>query len=96
MGGGAADREEVGDLVLGRRNPVYHRVPVDVGEELTSLAGEGAIQGQRSTIAVRTLFDLLQQHGGDRLLRAFQLALDRGWHGAEFVERVVQWQEVRA
>ena len=45
---------------------------------------------------VRTLFDLLQQHGGDRLLRAFQLALDRGWHGAEYVERIVQWPEVRA
>ena len=45
---------------------------------------------------VRTLFDLLQQHGGDRLLRAFQVALDRGWHGAEYIERVVQWPEVRA
>ena len=45
---------------------------------------------------VRTLFDLLQQHGGDYLLRAFQLALDRKWYGAEYVERVVQWPEVRA
>ena len=45
---------------------------------------------------VRALFDLLQQHGGVRLLRAFQVALDRGWHGAEYIERIVQWPEVRA
>ena len=45
---------------------------------------------------VRTLFDLLQQHGGSRLLRAFQVAHDRRWYGAEYVERVVQWPEVRA
>ena len=45
---------------------------------------------------VRRLFDLLQQRGGEHLLRAFQLAHDRGWYGAEYVERVVHWPEARA
>ena len=85
--------------VSGRRAQLYYQRQrlLDLGPVAETFLTE-LVHSRPRTWAwdVRTLFDLLQQHGGDRLLRAFQLALDRGWHGAEFVERVVQWPEMRA
>ena len=85
--------------VSGRRAQLYYQRQrlLDLGPPAEAFLTE-LVHSRPRTWAwdVRTLFDLLQQHGGDRLLRAFQFALDRGWHGAEFVERVVQWREVRA
>jgi len=52
---------------------------------------------------VRRLFDLLLEHGPERMAGAFQQALDRGWHGAELIEPlllrpwgVLKEKEIRA
>lgn len=39
---------------------------------------------------VEHLFRLLMQHGPERMTAAFQQALDRGWYGAEHVERLLR------
>ncbi|MGI0067411.1 MAG: IS21 family transposase [Thermoplasmata archaeon] len=85
--------------VSGRRAQLYYMRQrlLDLGPPAEAFLTE-LVHSRPRTWAwdVRTLFDLLQRYGAERLTRAFQLALDRGWHGAEFVERVMQWPEVSA
>ena len=45
---------------------------------------------------VEQLFDLLLQHGPDRLSRAFQQALERGWYRSESVRRLLSIEEAKA
>ncbi len=44
---------------------------------------------------VEHLFQLLMQHGPERMTAAFQQALDRGWYGAEHVERLLRQEGQR-
>jgi transposase len=38
---------------------------------------------------VHRLFELLLEHGPERMSEAFQHALERGWHGSELIERLL-------
>ena len=75
--------------VSGRRAELYYQrqrlleVGPSAGAFLTEL-----VHARPYTWAadVRQLFDLLLKHGPERMVGAFQQAVDRGWHGAELVE----------
>ncbi len=75
--------------VSGRRAKLYYQrqrlleVGPSAGAFLTEL-----VHARPYTWAadVRQLFDLLLKHGPERMVGAFQQAVDRGWHGAELVE----------
>ncbi|MGI0130472.1 MAG: IS21 family transposase [Thermoplasmata archaeon] len=75
--------------VAGRRAQLYYKRQrlFEVGpvaeEFLTEL-----VHARPNTWAVdvHRLFELLLEHGPERMAEAFQHALDRGWHGAELIE----------
>ncbi len=75
--------------VSGRRAELYYQRQrlLEVGPSAEAFLTE-LVHARPHTWAndVRRLFELLLQHGPERMAGAFQQALDRGWHGAELVE----------
>jgi transposase len=78
--------------VSGRRAELYYQRQrlLEVGEPAEEFLTE-LIHARPNTWGadVRALFQLLQEHGPVRMATAFQHALDRGWRGAEMVERLL-------
>ena len=75
--------------VSGRRAELYYQRQrlLEVGPSAEAFLTE-LVHARPYTWAadVRRLFDLLLEHGPERMAGAFQQAVDRGWHGAELVE----------
>ncbi len=75
--------------VSGRRAELYYQRQrlLEVGPSAEAFLTE-LVHARPHTWAsdVRQLFELLLEHGPERMAMAFQQALDRGWHGAELVE----------
>jgi transposase len=84
--------------VSGRRAVLYYQRQrlLEVGGPAEPFLTE-LVHGRPYTWSedVRCLFDLLLEHGPERMAWAFQQALDRGWHGSELIERLLK-QEVLA
>jgi len=78
--------------VSGRRAELYYQRQrlLEVGEPAEEFLTE-LIHARPNTWGadVRALFQLLQEHGPARMATAFQHALDRGWRGAEMVQRLL-------
>jgi hypothetical protein len=75
--------------VSGRRAELYYQRQrlLEVGPSAEAFLTELVHARPRTWAAdVRRLFDLLLEHGPERMAGAFQQAVDRGWHGAELVE----------
>jgi transposase len=75
--------------VSGRRAQLYYQRQrlLEVGPPAEAFLTE-LIHSRPHTWAadVRRLFDLLQEHGPERMAWALQEAVERGWHAAELVE----------
>ena len=75
--------------VSGRRAELYYQRQrlLEVGPSAEAFLTE-LVHARPHTWAsdVRRLFDLLLEHGPERMAGAFQQAVERGWHGAELVE----------
>jgi len=75
--------------VSGRRAELYYQRQrlLEVGPSAEAFLTE-LVHARPHTWApdVRRLFELLLEHGPERMAGAFQQALERGWHGAELVE----------
>ncbi len=75
--------------VAGRRAQLYYKRQrlFEVGPVAEAFLTE-LVHARPNTWAVdvHRLFDLLIEHGPERMAEAFQNALDRGWHSAELVE----------
>jgi hypothetical protein len=78
--------------VSGRRAQLYYQRQrlLEVGPSAEAFLTE-LVHARPHTWAadVRRLFDLLQEHGPERMAAAFQQAVERGWHGAELVEPIL-------
>jgi len=84
--------------VSGRRAELYYQRQrlLEVGDVAEAFLTELVHARPRTWAAdVQYLFQLLLQRGPARMARAFRHALDRGWYGAEHVDRLVK-QEVLA
>ncbi len=79
--------------VSGRRAELYYQRQrlLEVGGPAETFLPE-LIHGRPYTWAgdVRCLFELLLEHGPERMEWAFQQALERGWHGSELVDRLLK------
>ena len=77
--------------VAGKRGRVYYQRErlLDVGTPAEAFLTE-LVHGHPHSWQgeVANLFDLLLQHGPERLSQAFQEAVGRGWFGSEAIE---QW-----
>ena len=75
--------------VAGRRAQLYYKRQrlFEVGPVAEAFLTE-LVHARPNTWAVdvHRLFELLLEHGPERMAEAFQHALDRGWHSAELVE----------
>jgi transposase len=75
--------------VAGRRAQLYYKRQrlFEVGPVAEAFLTE-LVHARPNTWAVdvHRLFELLLEHGPERMAEAFQYALDRGWHSAELVE----------
>ncbi|MGI0055556.1 MAG: IS21 family transposase [Thermoplasmata archaeon] len=75
--------------VSGRRAQLYYQRQrlLEVGPSAEAFLTE-LVHARPHTWAgdVRRLFDLLLEHGPERMAIAFQVAVEHGWHGAELVE----------
>ncbi|EQD78130.1 Integrase, catalytic region [mine drainage metagenome] len=75
--------------VSGRRAQLYYKRQrlFEVGPVAEAFLTE-LVHARPNTWAVdvHRLFELLLEHGAERMAEAFQHALDRGWHSAELVE----------
>jgi transposase len=75
--------------VSGRRAELYYQRQrlLEVGPSAEAFLTE-LVHARPHTWAgdVRRLFELLLEHGPERMAGAFQQVLERGWHGAELVE----------
>jgi transposase len=79
--------------VSGRRAELYYQRQrlLEVGPSAEAFLTE-LVHARPHTWAsdVRRLFELLLEHGPERMAGAFQQALERGWHGAELVEPLLR------
>jgi transposase len=78
--------------VSGRRAELYYQRQrlLEVGPSAEAFLTE-LVHARPHTWAsdVRRLFELLLEHGPERMAGAFQQALERGWHSAELVESLL-------
>ena len=79
--------------VSGRRAELYYQRQrlLEVGPSAEAFLTE-LVHARPYTWAadVRRLFELLLEHGPERMALAFQQAVERGWHGAELVEPLLK------
>jgi len=79
--------------VSGRRAELYYQRQrlLEVGPSAEAFLTE-LVHARPHTWAadVRRLFELLLEHGPERMAGAFQQALERGWHGADLVEPLLR------
>ena len=92
--------------VSGRRAQLYYQRQrlLEVGPSAEAFLTE-LVHARPHTWAgdVRRLFELLLEHGPERMAGAFHQAVERGWHGAELIEPlltrpwgILEEKEVRA